>query len=121
LTVSSASAPISNMSTQPANLPTRRTRSGSVSMSNPAELAKKSKRVLSPLSPTTSPGHGDNLHSLSSGRLRRSISTSSVADYLKWEEKKNSPDNNLGSGDAQQGKKSSKRRIRSLLKRFTCK
>jgi hypothetical protein len=117
-TVSSTSAPTTYTSTQPSNLHMRRTRSGSVSMSNPAELAERGKRVLSPLSPTASPGHDENLYS---GRLRRSNSTSSVADCLKWEEKKNSLDNTLGSGDVQQGKKSSKKRIRSLLKKFTCK
>ena len=120
-TMSTTSAPSSytHMSTQSSNLTSRRTRSGSVSTSNPAELAEK--KVQSPSSPTSaSPGHNDSLRSLSSGRLWRSNSTSSVADCMKWEEKKNSPDNILGGGDTQR-KKSSRQRIRSLLKKFTCK
>lgn len=120
-TIFTASAPSSytHTSAQPLKLSSRRTRSGSVSTSNPAELAEK--RVQSPLSPpTASHRHDESLRSSSSGRLRRSNSTSSVADCMKWEEKKHSPDNILGGGDSQ-GKKSSRRRIRSLLKRFTCK
>ena len=113
MTMSTASAPSSytHTSTQSSNLSKRRTRSGSVSTSNPAkELAEK--RVQSPSSPPTaaSPGHKSQ-----SRHLRRSNSTSSVADCMKWEEKKNSPD--ILSGGDTLGKKSSRGRIKSLLNR----
>ena len=112
-TMSTTSAPSSytQTSTQSSNLSKRRTRSGSVSTSNPAkELAEK--RVQSPSSPPTTASTG---HKSQSRHLQRSNSTSSVADCMKWEEKKNSPD--VLSGGDTLGKKSSRGRIKSLLNR----
>ena len=114
LTMSTASAPSSytQTSTQSSNLSKRRTRSESVSTSNPAkELAEE--RVQSPSSPPTAASTG---HKSQSRHLRRSNSTSSVADCMKWEEKKNSPDNFVSGRDTL-GKKSSRGRIKSLLNR----
>ena len=75
-----------------------------------------------------------------SSRLRRSNSTSSVADCLKWEERKSSPNttstdvdihvqrksspDTIATGDIHVHvlrKKSPRHRIRSLLRRLTCK